>query len=67
MPRKGKNGGPGRTRTFDLPIMRPDWRVLKPTETALCRRLTGVSIPVSLPLVCSKCVFTPGSIEEPIQ
>jgi hypothetical protein len=23
MPRREENGGPGRTRTFDLPIMRP--------------------------------------------
>ena len=58
MPRRGINGGPGRTRTFDLPIMRPAGRVLKSTEAVVCRRLSGVPIPVSLPLARSRCVFT---------
>jgi hypothetical protein len=58
MPRREINGGPGRTRTFDLPIMRPDSRVLKPTETALCRSSVGMPIPVSLPLVRSMYAVT---------
>jgi len=44
-------------RTFDLPIMRPAGRVLKLTETALCRHIVGVPTPVSLPLVRSIYVF----------
>ena len=54
MPTKWKIGGPGRTRTFDQWIMRPGWRVLKPTEIALGRRFRSVPVPSSLPLASSK-------------
>ena len=51
--RKEINDKSGRTRTFDLPIMRPIGWVLYPIEAAQCRRYMGMSTPVSLPLVCS--------------
>jgi len=67
MPRREINGGPGRTRTFDLPIMRPAWRVFKPTGTALCRHLVGKPIPVPLPLVRSKHALTQVWLVNSIQ
>ena len=57
-PRRGINGGPGRTRTFDLPIMSPAGRVYKPTETAVCRSFRYISVPYSLQVVRAKCVFS---------
>ncbi len=60
-------GGPGRARTFDLPIMSLGSRVVNPAQAALCRRLMGVAIPFSLPLVCSGFVFTRICLGDSVQ
>ena len=60
MPRRKMNGGPGRAWIFDLPIMRPARRVLRPAPTPMCRHFKYISLPFPLPLRCSMPAYAHG-------